>query len=545
VAKSNVNLDALIVRQDMAAGGDKPVKVITSIKHTELEKNANTYNVLRKPDFQRETSSWTPEKVRDLIVAYAKEDFIPAIILWRSPSNDLFVIDGAHRLSCLIAWVNNDYGDGDISRSVFDEILESQKQVAQKTRSLVDDTVGPYSVISAALAPGKSVAEKYIQVAKVLVSCSITVQNLPTTDVAVAERSFFKIDEQGVPLTETEIQLLHSRNCPNAIAARAINQRGTGHSHWQKFKVENRKEIEKLSQEIYSHCFNPPLEGSTVKTSVQPICGAAATGLGLLLNTIDIANKLEIEVPKNREQAEASIGVDKDGDRTIEFLRKTKNLVTAISNRTTTDFMRSLDLHPLVYFYSTSGRHLPSAFLAVLKFVRSYIEKDQLMDFTKIRPVFEDFLVEHKDFFSQIVLKTRGEMKAVRRIEKFFQLVAEQCEKNVPGAQIVEFLQACADFDFLKLPSAIDKPKPSKDFSPAVKSKIVIQEKLENAVRCSICNARVPGQGISFDHIQDKSEGGMGSEENAAKTHHYCNSAKKVLIPFLAAERTRIGLASA
>jgi hypothetical protein len=49
----------------MAAGGDKPIKVITSIKHTELEKNANTYNVLRKPDFQRETSSWTPEKVRD------------------------------------------------------------------------------------------------------------------------------------------------------------------------------------------------------------------------------------------------------------------------------------------------------------------------------------------------------------------------------------------------------------------------------------------------------------------------------------------------
>ena len=148
----------------------------------------------------KETSSWTPEKVRDLIAAYAKEDFIPAVILWRSPSNDLFVIDGAHRLSCLIAWVNNDYGDGDISRSIFDNILDNQKQAAQKTRELVEDAVGPYSLISAALAPGKSVLDKYVQAAKILVSCSITVQNLPTTDVAVAERSFFKINEQGVPL---------------------------------------------------------------------------------------------------------------------------------------------------------------------------------------------------------------------------------------------------------------------------------------------------------------------------------------------------------
>lgn len=59
-----VNLDALIKRQDMAAGENKPPQTIGNIKHTELESGANTYNVLRKPDFQRETSIWTPEKVR-------------------------------------------------------------------------------------------------------------------------------------------------------------------------------------------------------------------------------------------------------------------------------------------------------------------------------------------------------------------------------------------------------------------------------------------------------------------------------------------------
>src|SRR5438105_2869303 len=83
-----VNLDALIKRQDMEAKDTtKPPQTIGDIRHTELDLSANTYHVLRKPDFQRETSIWTPEKVRDLILAYVEEDLVPAIILWRSPSN--------------------------------------------------------------------------------------------------------------------------------------------------------------------------------------------------------------------------------------------------------------------------------------------------------------------------------------------------------------------------------------------------------------------------------------------------------------------------
>ena len=470
-----------------------------------------------------------------MIVAYAKEDFIPAIILWRSPSNDLFVIDGAHRLSSLIAWVNNDYGDGPISRAALEDIDEIQKSTAQKTRKLVEDAVGPYSVISGALAPGKSVLQKYIDTAKVLVSCNIVVQNLPTRDIAIAERSFFKINEQGVPLTETEIELLHSRNCPNAIAARAIIQRGTGYPHWHKSTPANRTEIEKLSQEIYSHCFNPPLEGATVKTSLLPICGSSTTGLGLLLNTINLTNNIEGEVPQNREQAEKRIGVDIDGDHTVAFLKETKKVITTISNTTTTDFMRSLDLHPLVYFYSNSGRHLPSAFLATVRFIMDYKEKDRFMEFTKIRSSFEDFLVEQKDFFSQIVLKTRGEMKAIRKIGKFFAFIVEQCEKGVSATDILMALLASEEFDFLKLPSIHEKPEVGKNFSPAIKSKLVIQEKLANAARCWICKARVPDQGRSFDHKEDKSMGGVGSEENYGPSHHYCNGSKLGLIPYLKA----------
>ncbi|MEV0425518.1 DUF262 domain-containing protein [Micromonospora sp. NPDC050495] len=62
------------------------------------------YNVLRKPDFQRETASWPPDKVAELVRSFLEGDLIPSVIMWRSPiSGSIFVIDGAHRLSALVA----------------------------------------------------------------------------------------------------------------------------------------------------------------------------------------------------------------------------------------------------------------------------------------------------------------------------------------------------------------------------------------------------------------------------------------------------------
>lgn len=185
---------------------------------------------------------------------------------------------------------------------------------------------------------------------------------------------------------------------------------------------------------------------------------------------------------------------------------------------------------------------MPSAFLATVEFIVEYSEPDRFKYFTKIRKPFEDFLVERKDFFRQIVIKTRGGMKAVRKIKAFFEFLIIQCEINASSEQILKALQASPEFNFLKLPSP---PEAGVDLSPAVKSKVTIRDKLASAVRCSICGARVPDQGISYDHTQDKKAGGLGNEGNIAATHHYCNSAKDMLIPYLTAERTGIEPASA
>src|SRR5262245_42409785 len=128
VSTNVVNLDALIRRADLANPGEAGEDV-SSISVTGLGPKGFLYPALRKPDFQRETASWTPEQVADLISTFMRRDLIPAVILWRAGQN-VFVIDGAHRLSALIAWVHDDYGDGEVSRKFFQNVIPAEQQRA-------------------------------------------------------------------------------------------------------------------------------------------------------------------------------------------------------------------------------------------------------------------------------------------------------------------------------------------------------------------------------------------------------------------------------
>src|ERR1035437_5370358 len=110
-----VNMDALIQREDFAAPADAPVaktRLAAELKLTELQEKQVYYLILRKPDFQRETANWSPNQICTFVKSLLDGKPIPSVIRWRSPlTGNVFVIDGAHRLSALIAWVQNDYGD--------------------------------------------------------------------------------------------------------------------------------------------------------------------------------------------------------------------------------------------------------------------------------------------------------------------------------------------------------------------------------------------------------------------------------------------------
>ncbi|MFV0549173.1 MAG: DUF262 domain-containing protein [Limnobaculum xujianqingii] len=133
---ANVNLDALIQREDFANIGKGITPQLThTLTISELVKGKGFfYSSLRKPDFQRETGDWDKTKIADFIKSFLEGDLIPSIILWNA-GQYTFVIDGAHRLSSLIAWANDDYGDGFISQAFFSHDIDNeQKLTADQTR---------------------------------------------------------------------------------------------------------------------------------------------------------------------------------------------------------------------------------------------------------------------------------------------------------------------------------------------------------------------------------------------------------------------------
>ena len=153
----SVSLDALIPREAFEVQGQQNQNIgrnIPMISIRDLERNSFFYPYLRKPNFQRETNEWDVQKICEFIETFLDGDLIPAIILWRSSSSYYFVIDGSHRLSSLIAWINDDYGDGKISKEFYDgDITDEQKAAAQKLRKLIKDNIGSYRTHLTSLQP--------------------------------------------------------------------------------------------------------------------------------------------------------------------------------------------------------------------------------------------------------------------------------------------------------------------------------------------------------------------------------------------------------
>lgn len=92
------------------------------------EKSMN--NVLCKPDFQRVTWAWTPRECVSLLDSVVNEQIIPSIIMWLSPEGRWYVLDGGHRISAVLAWLEDDWGDHYAEKYIVDQELAKKIQDA-------------------------------------------------------------------------------------------------------------------------------------------------------------------------------------------------------------------------------------------------------------------------------------------------------------------------------------------------------------------------------------------------------------------------------
>jgi Protein of unknown function DUF262 len=410
MSDKGVNLDALIQREDFAADGGTPAgNTDNTIGIHHLANNNFFTGSLRKPDFQRETTSWKPSSICDLIESFLDGKLIPAIILWQSGQYN-FVIDGAHRISALLAWVYDDYGDKRRSLAFFDNnIPDEQKKLAEQTRLLVNQRVGPFSEYNDALNAMFDAPPHLRPRLTGLSRNSFVAQWVRETDAEGAQNSFFKINQQGTPLDATERRILKARHSATAIATRAITRAGGGHRYWQRFPKAMADKVAKLGLELHDAMYKPPLGGMPIKTSDVPVCGRGYNQLPFVFDFVNLANSVLIDDSTTKQDVKDNLPADPDGSLTLAYLENVRRKI----QRITTNEPGSLGLHPLVYFYTRGGRFQPAAFLAVSQFVDLLVKEARLDQFTKYRAAFEAFLLNHKEVYSLVVSK-RGSGKRSR-----------------------------------------------------------------------------------------------------------------------------------
>ncbi|MBD1871760.1 DUF262 domain-containing protein [Cyanobacteria bacterium FACHB-471] len=515
---AKVNLDALIPREDFEVGENtNPGRKKETISIEDIKADSFFFSNIRKPDFQRQTNEWDSQKIYEFIKSFIEGDLIPAIILWRSTAGYLFVIDGSHRLSALSAWVNDDYGDGRVSKDFYDgEIPDEQLDVAQETRKLINKTIGSYDDFKLALTRPDKVKPQVIQYAKNLAALAIQLQWVEG-DASKAESSFFKINQQAAPINKTELKLLESRKKPNSIAARAIFRSGKGHKYWSSFSDETQNQIQELAKEINKILFDPKLK-TPIKTLDIPIGGKlySPQTLPLILDFVNIVNDIDF----NNKGVEN----DETGEETIKILKSIRRVTYRLNGNNPS----SLGLHPAIYVYSKDGRHKAASFLAIVDFVMELDKRKKINDFIKVRGEFENFLVGYDYLSQQIYLKYKDVQKSYKHTSKFFQEIIAKliAEKSIDN--ILDEILSTSEFKYLSIRRTSQQADSfEKDFNTSKKSGVYMKEALQNAPRCKICDGLIHVNSISIDHIQRKENGGLATLDNGQITHPYCNTGYK------------------
>ena len=413
--------------------------------------------------------------------------------------------------------MEDDYGDGAVSQEFYaGEIPNAQKRAAKRARTIIEQRVGRYSTLRE-LIGSKTADEGNRKRANRLATRAIPVQWIQGS-ADVAETSFFKINTQGTPLDDTEAMLIQNRRKPIAISARAILRAGAGHKYWSSFPNNAISEIEELAAELYELFFEPEVR-EPLKTLDVPLGGSVSPvdALAVLIEFLSIASR-----PDGKARGISEDDDDSTGEATIEVLRNSMQIL----KRMTGNSSGSLGLHPAVYFYNERGKYSRFLFLAMSTLITERVrnnDSDFFKRFIRSRSALESFLIENKSLIG-ILVQNMAKSKRVSNLRNLIKFVVAQGEIDVvvtPEAAIESLGLRGRIIDVVSA-------KMSSQFSDDTKSSIFISKALERAMECPVCFGKLdPNKSVSYDHIVPVRDGGLGTAENGALVHPYCNSGVK------------------
>jgi len=509
---------------------------------------------LRKPEFQRATNSWEDDKILNLIRTLRANQVIPGVILWlNTKTGHIFVLDGAHRLSVIRAWIVNDWGDSKAALE-YGFVEDIEVEAACRIRARIEEEIGSYqSSIDAGKRFKKLVDEsknpsdyldlKTEALGKFMYNLN-TAFRIPiqwvTGDYRTAEDSFININTGGTPLSDQEVLFLKKRRSPVARAISGIAANGTKPTLWLKYKDE----CDKLSRDLYSIMLAPSDSALPERVADYPLCRSEKQKnferYLFLQNIFSISmfgetgeDKLDKVLAEYADEEDNNLVADK----TIEALQRSKQMISHVHG----NLSQSLGLYPAFYFYTNKGLYkdlLLFLFLAWFSVGSTEEILHRKIKFSMARDLFEEVWMIGKDSLVQYFGRkgagpSRITNKHVETIGQLIDFTFEAKEKSLSSFDVLDNFLKDIDpkvyADFLKQYKQ-ERGKPFGRFSEATKLHSEFLSLFYNGTPCcSLCGGRVLLGSHQIDHRQKRSKGGTNSYKNAEPVHPFCNNHKDKL----------------
>lgn len=535
-----------------------------TIRLSDFLRDEDYIATLRKPDFQRATWAWSPEDCLSLLDTLINYQVIPSIIMWRSPETGLrYILDGGHRVSVVLAWLNDDWGESQAEFMDNSQQADMVLKAARQVRNLVDSYIGnirDYELAAQEImrltiaSRSPKVEMEGMQNGKAF-ERGIFYQTLRAGDIffsvlwangdyRIAEQSFLKINKSGRQLSDWETKLIENRNSSFARLVMSLTNVRSAPYYWPDQPEELvSPELRDMVGDVLNGIrymerilFYPEYR-RPLSTLEQPFLAAPADK-----KPYWIAELLTVIQGYRGQTAETEqlLAADKDANPSEIVANGHKLIIDTINvfdhvvgNPDPSDpANKSLEVVPLLYFYKPDGSYIRSLLYGFLYWLIQGGDEEitaRKEIFSVYRGPFERVFKADKDILVQGLGRNIGSGSEVTlQTAIYYNTLLDLLVKYAGDIDSEGFLADYGAFigNLAKTAKQTATPQAvrSRIFTPRQKSTTIIDALLNGLYTCQICGGKLnPSAKVQHDHIQRSRDGGATITTNERILHPFCN----------------------
>ena len=360
---------------------------------TDFEKHP-IIKCLFKADNQRSTECWSVQEIANFIEDCTEDQNINLCILyWKDIHSNIYIIDGAHRLSCIYAWINRYFADEQVTQAP--NFNDPQKQDIRYLRNYLGDLADFQRICTDA-----EFAEKKSKLEDIKISFR---QVLGTPEDA--RRVFQSINSDTKRLDKYEEYHLRNRGSDAYYAIYACCYINDNKSNLEELQYTRLNELIELGERIHQLLFSTILLDNEMSHGKK---------IGLVNELMNIIAGDQIHNIMSLNQ----------GERVENLMSHLLTILCRIATPVKNAGVPSLGLHPYLYFYKDQRFQITS-FLAWFSIVYEIHEsrmqihhrKISFKDFTRIRRSIEFLIANFPVATTETVGKFGSGIKGYDRLQ--------------------------------------------------------------------------------------------------------------------------------